>query len=106
MHWIKERILEAHWMEPDHVETSHLIYTRLRSDGSMWYQIVRRDGEYDHHRDRLEARFSDFLKADPKEYGARIGHTEQEFDEDFLDRLKRMGGTEVIQSEIESRKDQ
>lgn len=100
-HWIKERIMECEWKDPAYTETVHRVHYRFRSDGSMWYQVVRRGGPYDLHPELLEARFSDYLKREPKQYGARTGYSEADFDTDFEERMQRMNGKEVpLKSEV------
>lgn len=95
MRWIKERILEYEWKDPSYTETVHRIHLRLRSDGSLWYQVSRRGGLYDRYPDMLEARFSDYLRHDPARYDAHAGYTEKDFDDDFLERLHALNGKEV-----------
>ena len=94
MRWVKERVMEYEWKDPSYTKTVHRIYNRLRSDGSMWYQLVRRDGFYDQEPAELENRFSRFLVSDVP-VGARSGWSEKDFDEDFLDRLQKMNGKEI-----------
>lgn len=93
LHWLKSRILEAEWLDPASTETIYRIHCRLRSDGSMWYQVARRNGFYDLNPDELEARFTQFLAADLGM--VRAGWTEADFDQDFLERLQKMNGREV-----------
>ena len=64
MRWVKERVMEYEWKDPSYTETVHRIYVRLRSDGSMWYQLVRRGGFYDREPMELENKFSRFLVSD------------------------------------------
>ncbi|MGB6724499.1 MAG: hypothetical protein WBE74_01265 [Terracidiphilus sp.] len=98
MHWVKERILECEWLEPASIEKVHRIHFRFRSDGSMWYQVSRRGGFYDREPAELEKKFSRFLVSDVS-FGAHRGWTEQDFDDDFNERLQKMNGKEITPTE-------
>lgn len=96
MHWIKQRTLEYEDLIAPNLRGIVRLYCRLRSDGSMWYQgdIPIKHSDPGIPPLRVERRFEDFLgRVVPR--GAHSGWTEQDFDEDFLERLQRMNGKEI-----------
>jgi hypothetical protein len=92
MHWVKERVMEC--PQPGSSDTAKIIriHRRLRSDFSMWYQVVTPGGLYDREPVLLEEKFERFLSADPNPHGT---WSEEVFDKDFEESLQGMKGKEV-----------
>lgn len=42
MEWVKRRIFLFNQERPHHTELEHVLFFRLRGDGTMWYQVSRR----------------------------------------------------------------
>ena len=41
MEWVKRRVFRFQKEDPCHTEVDHVVFFRLRSDGTMWYQVSR-----------------------------------------------------------------
>lgn len=94
MEWVKRRVFEFRKEDPCHMELEHVVFFRLRSDGTMWYQVSRLSMADMIHRlpggwlhDKWE-RFSKEKTDAPKV-------SNEEFDKEFAACMNRMGGVEV-----------
>lgn len=94
MEWVKSRVFIYDQEYPNYTDTAHLVFMRLRSDGTMWYQTGRLKT---FAKVRIEDSFSYFL-ADTETKAEKFD--EAAFDEEFSRQKARYRGTEVNESDI------
>jgi len=94
MEWVKRRAFEFQKEDPCHTEVDHVIFFRLRSDETMWYQVSRLSMADMTHRlpgGWLHDKWNWFSKEETKVPKVTV----EEFDKEFEACMRRMNGVEV-----------
>jgi hypothetical protein len=94
MEWVKRRVFEYRKEDPSYTELEHVCFVRLRSDGTMWFQVSRLSTADMIHRlpgGWLHDKWKRFLT----EETPAMKVSDAEFDEQFLAFMDRMHGVEV-----------
>lgn len=99
MEWVKERILKYEREDANYVDTTHVMFYKHRSDGTVWYQLARwlHISKCDTEPNgRIAQIFNRFLE----EKMCSPSMSDEEFDSNFEKMMNRYKGVEITVNDL------